>query len=66
MHAGKRIRHIAHKALLTMLGPAQLDQHNDPIARLDREYEALFGAAPEKNKKVYTKKRSFDRTLQNV
>lgn len=66
MHTGKKIRHIAHKALLTMLGPAQLDQHNDPIARLDRQHEEAFGPAPAKNQKVYAKKRTFERTLQSV
>jgi hypothetical protein len=66
MHTGKKIRHLAHKSLLTLLGPAQLDQHIDPIARLEREYEATFGPRPQKPQRSYTKKRTFDRTLQNV
>ncbi|NQU37855.1 MAG: hypothetical protein HQ526_09725 [Actinobacteria bacterium] len=66
MHTGKRIRHATHKALLTFLGPAQLDQDNDPIRRLDREHEALFGPAPKRTQKVYAKKRNFERTPVNV
>jgi hypothetical protein len=66
MHTGKKIRHIAHKTLLTFLGPAELDQHNDPMRRLDREYEQVVGSAPQKPHKVYAKKRSFERIPQSV
>ena len=66
MHTGKKIRHLTHKFLLTMLGPAQLDHHNDPISRLNRDYEAAFGPRPQKPQKTYTKKRTFDKTLHSV
>ena len=61
-----KIRHFTHTFLLTFLGPAQPDQQNDPIRRIEREYEERFGPTPVATLKAYPKKRSFNETPQNV
>jgi|GEM_PF-3410931 len=34
-----RVKHLAHKAMLLVYGPAQLDAEHDPARKLDREFE---------------------------
>ena len=34
-----KIKHYTNRILYTFLGPADLDDHNDPTLRLKREYE---------------------------
>ena len=42
-----KIKHYTNRVLYTFLGPADLDEHNDPSLRLKREYEEkINGAAP--------------------
>jgi hypothetical protein len=40
-----KIKHYTNKVLLTFLGPAQLDEENDPVAQLDREWAERFDKA---------------------
>jgi hypothetical protein len=40
-----RVRHHINKLLFTLLGPADLDEHNDPKRKLDREWQQRFGDA---------------------
>lgn len=41
-----KIKHFAHKTLLTLLGPADLDEHNDPRLILQRAYDERFAPTP--------------------
>lgn len=41
-----KIKHLAHKTLLALLGPADLDEHNDPRLILQREYDERFNPRP--------------------
>ena len=42
-----KIKHYTNRVLYTFLGPADLDDHNDPSLRLKREYEEKQkGTAP--------------------
>ena len=61
-----RAKHLAQKALLTFLGPAQLDEHSDPIRRLDRKLEERFGPRPQTVHRIHIPKRHFSQTPQNV
>lgn len=38
-----KIKHYTNRVLYTFLGPADLDEHNDPSLRLKREYEEKQG-----------------------
>jgi hypothetical protein len=39
-----KIKHYANKVLFTFLGPADLDDHNDPVVQLDREWDERFNS----------------------
>lgn len=56
-----QIKYLTKKAMLTVMGPAELDEHVDPVKRLDREKDARTGGKTEaKPSKEYPKKRKFD------
>ncbi len=38
-----KIRHYASKLLLNVLGPADLDEANDPKKELDEQWDERFG-----------------------
>lgn len=38
-----RVRYYTHKAMLTFMGPADLDNKQDPMQRLEDEWEKRFG-----------------------
>lgn len=37
-----KMKHYTNKLLFTFLGPAELDDHNDPVMRLNREWRERF------------------------
>ena len=37
-----KMKHYTNKFLFTFLGPAELDDHNDPVMRLNREWRERF------------------------
>lgn len=37
-----KMKHYTNKFLFTFLGPAELDDHNDPLMRLNREWRERF------------------------
>lgn len=39
-----KVKHYANKILFTFLGPADLDEQNDPIRQLNRQWEERFGS----------------------
>lgn len=41
-----KLKHHATRALLTVLGPADLDDDNDPRVALKREYEQRYAPQP--------------------
>lgn len=45
MHTGYKMRHYASRALLSLLGPADLDEHNDPREILKRDYATKMSGA---------------------
>jgi len=56
-----QIKYLTKKAMLTVMGPAELDEHVDPVKRLDREKAARTGdKAESKPPKEYPKKRKFE------
>ncbi|NQU38226.1 MAG: hypothetical protein HQ526_11620 [Actinobacteria bacterium] len=56
-----QIKYLTKKAMLTVMGPAELDEHNDPVKRLDREKDERSGGKTEtKPSKEYPKKRKFE------
>ncbi len=57
-----RIKYLARKTLLTFLGPSELDEHNDPMVKLERERAERFGPKPEKAHTVHVPKRHFHAT----
>ena len=57
-----RIKYLARKTLLTFLGPSELDEHNDPIDRLERERTERFGPRPQKAQSIHIPKRHFHAT----
>ena len=41
-----KVKHYTNKVLFTFFGPAELDDHNDPVLRMNREYAEKTGKAP--------------------
>ena len=54
-----RIKYYTRKAMLSVMGPAQLDSEHDPVDRLQRERDAKLGAKPVKATKQHVPKRHF-------
>ncbi len=42
-----KVKHYTNKVLFTFFGPADLDDHNDPVLRMNREYAEKMGKAPQ-------------------
>lgn len=59
MNTKFRVQYLARKSLLTMFGPADLDDHNDPKRKLERDRDAVLGARPTKIPHVHIPKRHF-------
>jgi|GEM_PF-1046245 len=56
-----KIKYLTKRTMLTIMGPAELDDHVDPVKRLDREKEERTGGKTDtKPSKEYPKKRKFD------
>ncbi len=41
-----KVKHYTNKVLYTFFGPADLDDHNDPVLRMNREYAEKLGKLP--------------------
>ncbi|MAT61582.1 MAG: hypothetical protein CMH41_08080 [Micrococcales bacterium] len=41
-----KVKHYTNKVLYTFFGPAELDEHNDPVLRMNREYAEKLGKLP--------------------
>jgi DNA-binding protein HU-beta len=54
-----KVKYLTRKAMLTVMGPAQLDGEQDPMHRLEKEKKERLGES-EKPKKDYPKKRKFE------
>ena len=54
-----RMKYYTRKAMLGIMGPAQLDSEHDPVDRLERERDAKLGAKPPKVTKQHVPKRHF-------
>ncbi len=54
-----KVKYYARKTLLTFLGPSELDEHNDPMAKLERERDERLGSKPKKPHTVHIPKRHF-------
>ena len=57
-----RFKYYTSKTLHTFFGTSEFDEHNDPVARLERERAQRFGAKPEKPHKIHVPKRHFHST----
>ena len=57
-----RLKYYTRKTLLTFLGPSELDEHNDPMAKLERERDELLGSRPKKAHSVHIPQRHFHPT----
>ncbi|MFT6564049.1 MAG: translation initiation factor IF-2 [Actinomycetes bacterium] len=56
-----QVKYLTKKVMLTVMGPAELDDHLDPVVRLNREKkERAGGNEKDKPVKEYPKKRKFD------
>jgi FtsZ-interacting cell division protein ZipA len=56
-----KVKYLTKKAMLMVMGPAELDEHNDPVRRLEREKdEHTGGKTDDKPTKEYPKKRKFE------
>ncbi len=54
-------KYLTKKLMLTVMGPAELDEHVDPVKKLDREKKERSGdTGDDKPAKEYPKKRKFD------
>ena len=47
-----RMKYYTRKAMLGIMGPAQLDSEHDPVDRLERERDAKLGAKPPKGQEL--------------
>lgn len=59
-----RVQYHTRKTLLTFLGPASLDYHNDPVKILERIRDERLGPRQIKVAKPHVRKRHFTDTLQ--
>lgn len=61
-----RTKYYTRKVLLTFLGPATLDAHNDPMNILERTRDETLGPRPKKTPKPHVRKRHFTDSLQRT
>ncbi|MGV1036764.1 MAG: hypothetical protein ACOYD0_07020 [Candidatus Nanopelagicales bacterium] len=54
-----RVQYLARKSLLSVFGPADLDDHNDPKKKLERDRDERLGPRPTKIPHVHIPKRHF-------
>jgi hypothetical protein len=54
-----RVKYVTRKTMLHVMGPAALDHHNDPIKRMEREWEERFGPRIAKLHVTPARKRRF-------
>lgn len=59
MNATFRVQYLARKTLLSVFGPADLDEHNDPKRKLERDRDERLGPRPSKTPHTHTRKRQF-------
>lgn len=66
MHTKFRVKYLARRTLLTFLGPAHLDEHNDPMNELERERAEVLGPRKEKAPRPHVRRRHFTDTANRI